>query len=112
MTVTDSGEIHLLDHTRYRRLSTATGSILAAHELERAAQPAHRGSLGKLAVSELHVFAMDQIGPMIAVSQQSGAIEWKWEGQGKHAASVSPILSERSLYALDFNGTLQCFVSK
>ena len=109
MRVTDAGEIHLLDFSRYRRLSATTGAVLASHELDRAALPARKGSLGKLGITQSHVFAMDQIGPIIAVSQQSGAVEWKWEKEGKHAASVPPVFSDRRLYALEFDGTLLCF---
>ena len=111
MAVSDAGEIHLMDHNRYRRLSAADGSVIASHEFDRGALPARKGSLGKLALSQSHVFAMDQIGPIIAVSPQTGAVEWKWEKEGKHAASVPPVLSDRRLYALEFDGTLQCFVS-
>ena len=112
MAVTGAGEIHLLDHASYRRLSTADGSVTASYDLDRKALPAARGSLGKLAVSKSHVFAMDQIGPIIAVSQQTGAIEWKREKEGRHATSVAPVLSDRRLYALEFDGPLLCFVSK
>lgn len=109
MAVTDAGEIHLLDHARYRRLSTADGSVKASYDLDRDALPARKGSLGTLAVSKSHVFAMDQIGPIIAVSQKTGAIEWKREKEGRHATSVAPVLSDRRLYALEFDGPLLCF---
>ena len=112
MAVTDAGEIHLLDHARYRRLSTADGSVTVSYDLDRKALPAAKGSLGKLAVSQSHVFAMDQIGPIIAVSQQTGKIEWKREKEGRHATSVAPVLSDRRLYALEFDGPLLCFASK
>ena len=110
MAVSESGEIHLMDLVRSRRLSVATGALVAAHELDRSSMPAIRGSLGRLKLSRSHVFGADQRGPIIAVSQQTGSVDWKWEEERPRRASVAPVLTEHRLYALDINGTLQCFV--
>lgn len=110
MAVTGEGDIHLMDLVRYRRLSAATGSVLYSCDLDRSALPAIRGSLGRLSASRSHVFAHDQRGPIVAVSRVTGNVDWIWKDPRRRAASVSPVLSGRRLYALALDGTLQSFV--
>jgi outer membrane protein assembly factor BamB len=108
MAVTEDGEIHLLDLLRYRRLSAASGRDIFSTRLKHDQLPAIRGVLGRIAVSNTHVFAGDLRGPLIAVSRE-GEVDWKWEEERPRAASVAPVLSDERLYALTFDGTLQCF---
>ena len=110
MALTEEGEIHLMDLVRYQRLSAATGAVLFSRDLDRGALPAIRGSLGRLTASRSHVFAGDQRGPLVAVSRETGSVDWTWEEPRRRAASVAPVLSGRRLYALASDGTLQSFV--
>ena len=108
MAVTDEGEIHLLDLRRYRRLSASSGVELFSRPVAREQLPSIRGSLGSLAASNTHVFAGDLRGPLVAVSRDA-EIDWIWEEERQRAASVAPVLSDERLYALTFEGMLQCF---
>jgi outer membrane protein assembly factor BamB len=109
MAVTDSGEIHLMDTARYQRASTRNGSVTFEREFPSDTLPRWRGSLGRLSVSHSHVFGADQRGPLMAVSRSIGRIDWTWDERRFRAASVAPVLTPTSLYALDLEGTLDCF---
>lgn len=111
LAVTETSEIHVMDLGSYRRFAAATGSLIASHKFDRSTLPANRWSLGRLSVSRSHVFAADMHGPIIAVSQKTGLVDWEWEEKGSRAASVAPVLADSRLYALDFHGTLECFVA-
>jgi hypothetical protein len=72
----------------------------------------HHGPIAKIdpnATFGTALFAVDQRGPLIAVSCETGTVEWKWGEERQRAASVAPVLSDARLYALALDGTLQCF---